>query len=440
MDTVRDIARPGPAAQTIEAGLANTQASASTRPRIALLGLFGGRNLGNEASVDAMIETLRAAVPAAELSCICSVPESIVDRHGIDAMQLSPKGFRGFIPKALNRLLLRIPARIAQAGYAWTRLRDTDVVLVPGTGALDDFGFSPFTYPWDMFVWCLATRARGVKLVFASIGAGPIRHPLSRFFMKSAAAAAEYRSYRDQPSKDYMASIGIDTRHDPICPDLAFGLTHARSTREPGSDGLAVGVGVMTYYGWSADRQKNAEIYTRYIARITEFAAWLLAQGHSVHLLIGEDTDGQALSAVHEALTAGGAGGDGRIRAERARSLAELARQINDTDLVVATRFHNVVCALMCEKPTISLGYAAKNDALMAEMGLAEFCQHIETFDVEVLKRQFMTLQARRTEAAQAIRIKTEELQHRLEEQGKRIAAIAMSHLESRRERVGEPA
>jgi polysaccharide pyruvyl transferase WcaK-like protein len=237
-----------------------------------------------------------------------------------------------------------------------------------------------------------------------------------------------------------MASIGLDTRHDPICPDLAFGLTHARSTREPSSHAVTVGLGVMTYYGWSADRHKNAEIYTRYIAKITEFAGWLLAQGHGVHLLVGEDTDGQALSAIHAALVANHPAGDGRIRAEQARSLAELARQIDDTDLVVATRFHNVVCALMCEKPTISLGYAAKNDALMAEMGLAEFCQHIESFDVETLKRQFTTLQARRTEAARAIRIKTDELQRRLEEQGRRIAAIAVSRWQSRRERAGEPA
>jgi polysaccharide pyruvyl transferase WcaK-like protein len=42
----------------------------------------------------------------------------------------------------------------------------------------------------------------------------------------------------------------------------------------------------------------------------------------------------------------------------------------------------------MC-RPTISLGYARKNDVLMEEMGLGEYCQHIETFDVETLVAQF---------------------------------------------------
>lgn len=47
----------------------------------------------------------------------------------------------------------------------------------------------------------------------------------------------------------------------------------------------------------------------------------------------------------------------------------------------------------MLNKPVISLGYAKKNDDLMAEMGLESFCQHVESFDVEQLKQQFVLLE-----------------------------------------------
>ena len=67
-------------------------------------------------------------------------------------------------------------------------------------------------------------------------------------------------------------------------------------------------------------------------------------------------------------------------------------RQMANTDVVVATRYQNVICALKMGKPTISIGYAEKNDVLLAEMGLAEFCQHIERLDVELLKTQTMRL------------------------------------------------
>ena len=38
---------------------------------------------------------------------------------------------------------------------------------------------------------------------------------------------------------------------------------------------------------------------------------------------------------------------------------------------VVATRYHNVICALKLAKPVVSVGYAAKNVAIMADMGLS---------------------------------------------------------------------
>jgi polysaccharide pyruvyl transferase WcaK-like protein len=60
---------------------------------------------------------------------------------------------------------------------------------------------------------------------------------------------------------------------------------------------------------------------------------------------------------------------------------------------VVATRYHNVVCALMLSKPTISIGYGEKNAVLMAGAGLAEYCQSVDYLDVERLIMQFIELE-----------------------------------------------
>jgi polysaccharide pyruvyl transferase WcaK-like protein len=63
-----------------------------------------------------------------------------------------------------------------------------------------------------------------------------------------------------------------------------------------------------------------------------------------------------------------------------------------------ATRFHNVVAALIAGKPVVSLSNAAKNDLLLGRMGLDRFCQHIEGFDVELLTEQFSRLSEGRDE------------------------------------------
>ena len=46
--------------------------------------------------------------------------------------------------------------------------------------------------------------------------------------------------------------------------------------------------------------------------------------------------------------------------------------QMAAVDTVVATRYHNVICALKLCKPTLSVGYAAKNDAADGGMGLGD--------------------------------------------------------------------
>ena len=62
---------------------------------------------------------------------------------------------------------------------------------------------------------------------------------------------------------------------------------------------------------------------------------------------------------------------------------------------MVACRYHNVLYALKMARPTISLGYAAKHDALMAEMGMSEFSQPVRSLDVARLIEQFEELDSR---------------------------------------------
>ena len=79
----------------------------------------------------------------------------------------------------------------------------------------------------------------------------------------------------------------------------------------------------------------------------------------------------------------------------------ELIRELAPVGMVVATRYHNVMCALKLCKPTISLGYSQKFISLMADMGLAEFNQFADSPDVDRLIEQFKELESRHAELRQ---------------------------------------
>jgi polysaccharide pyruvyl transferase WcaK-like protein len=367
--------------------------------RIGLFGLFGSGNSGNDGSLEAMILFLRQIRPDADLVCFCAAvsgADQVVARtFQIPAIPFAFPRPNARLLRILDRLSLKGPRQLASFARALLHADRVDLLIVPGTGILDDFQEGPFGMPLALFGWCLAARLRGVKVAFVSIGAGPIQHPISRRLMKWAVVLAEYRSYRDVTSRRFLESIGLDTGKDAVYPDLAFSLPTPLSDNPEGTNhrSLTVGVGVMAYFGWRSCGANGAAIYEAYAEKITAFVLWLLDRGYSVRVLTGQVSDQRAVNDLFSrVMAARPALAPASLLNEPSSSLHDLMRQIAQTDVVVATRFHNVVCALKLGKPTVSIGYAEKNDVLMAEMGVGDFCQHIERLDLGLLIEQFTRL------------------------------------------------
>jgi len=377
--------------------LARKEGPASKTSTIALFGNFGSNNFGNEGSLLAMVEFLRRERPEAQLFCICTDPSTVRNSLGMPAIPIRRSGRFGELSHRVVRIPLKVLGRVRNLAKAFLDIRRADVMIIPGTGILDDFGEPPHGMPLDILMWCFAARMSGTKVAFASIGAGPIGHPVSRWLMVSAAKLAHYRSYRDTRSKEFMRNAGLNVENDAVYPDVVFKLptpkpaSSAESTSVTSRTGvLTVGLGVMKYDGWYGFAHDGGAIFDLYLDKLARFVTHLLERGHRVKLLTGETTDMEAVDALLARLRVVAAGSvTERVSTGLVSSLHDLMEEISETDIVIATRFHNIVCALKMEKPVISLGYSAKNDVLLAEMGLDEYCQHVDTFDVEVLIAQF---------------------------------------------------
>jgi len=57
-------------------------------------------------------------------------------------------------------------------------------------------------------------------------------------------------------------------------------------------------------------------------------------------------------------------------------------------EVVIPSRFHNLVCALRLARPTVSAGYAEKNHHLMEALGLEAYSQPMEHLDADWLVTQ----------------------------------------------------
>ena len=395
-------------------------------PRVGLFGVIGTNNIGNESMLKAVVNWLRADHPDAIVDFMCTGPDNIKARYGAPAIPMCwyqdhehHEQASGVTALALKTLGKGIDAfRVA----AWVRKHD--VVIVPGAGVLEaTLQVGPWWYPYSMFLLSASGRLFGTKVALVSVGASVPSQRLTKWFFASAARLAFYRSYRDTGSFDAMRRAGVDVTHDHVYPDLAFALPVPAI--DPG-DPLTVGVGVMAYHGTDGDRGQADEIHASYLEKMKSFARWLVDGGYRIRLFGGDNLwDNSVIEQILADLRAHRPDLEpARAAAEPVTSLEELMREMAPFGTVVAIRYHNVLCALKLCKPTLSISYARKHDLLMADMGLSEFCQFANAFDVDRLIEQFEELRSRSAQLSQTMAERNVEKAKLLDRQFAALSAL----------------
>ena len=132
-----------------------------------------------------------------------------------------------------------------------------------------------------------------------------------------------------------------------------------------------LGLGLMNFHGKQHQRAESARLHDQYVAGMRTFLRLMVDDGWEVRLVTGDVEDAAIVREVRAALL---------TDAERARvaerpvsSLSELMDVIAGVDIMVGSRFHNVLCGVLVGVPTLSVSYAPKNDALLASVGLGDF-------------------------------------------------------------------
>jgi polysaccharide pyruvyl transferase WcaK-like protein len=185
--------------------------------------------------------------------------------------------------------------------------------------------------------------------------------------------------------------MGVRGRLGGVHPDVAFSLPVPEAGPErPGH----VVLGVMAFEGGPGDPRRGPGMVETYVGHMARLITRLADQGRTVTLVIGDLGDrpltGRIVGAVrraHPDLP------PGRVEVSDAADLAATMREMARAEVVVASRFHNVVCALKTTRPTVSLGYAEKNAHVLSDFGIGRFSQPMESFDVDTVLDQIEEVQ-----------------------------------------------
>lgn len=410
--------------------------------RIGLVSPWSGGNLGNEVILSAMISNIRKRIIGAEVLGITLSDHATRSRLGVPGFPLVGMSQRYYSRDSgvsdtsdtteqkygptgrLKTLLKRIPGlwgllrsvryskpgvELAHVLSAVRVVRDLDLIVICGGGAIDDFWGGAFGHPWSLLKWGVLSRLNKVSFLFVSVGASQLQRGLSRVFVGIALRLAEYRSYRDHESLETVKAL-MENPKDSVYPDLAFSypLSALSATIHLGSERdrqLTVGVSPIAYCDPRVWPHSDESLYTAYVDKMTEFVSWLLAEDHRVLFFATDTPDMWTVADILARLAHKGVSCS-RIEAlpgPTEQNAGDTLKGMCHADLIVASRLHGVIMSHLNGIPALAIPCEPKVYAHMKRIGQVDYCFDIDTFTNADLVTAFRALEENRQEVRSRI-------------------------------------
>jgi len=392
---------------------------------IGLLDHMGYGNLGDAASQDVAIANIQKRLPEAQLIGFSFVPADTTARHGIPCYPIRwwyPISANTEVPAAgtngaihgIKFIVKRVPFLSGLAKWVLECGRDVkfwvssyqavsrlDILVISGGGQLSDLWRGPWSHPYAIFRFCLLAKLAGKKLYFLNVGAGPLNHWLSKWFAKQAVQMADYRSFRDEDSRELVRGLGVKAE-TYVNPDLAYGLEvkQAKNGIPHGASMPMVGVNPIGFCDPRNWARKDESAYRNYLQKIVSFSTWLLEQGYRLRIFTTEASLDKYVIADMTAALQSQVSPElfGRVSVSGGREVDEVLREMAEFDFVLTSKFHGIIFSQVLGKPVISLSYHKKMEFAMRAAGQERFNSSIERFDAAWLMEAFRCLVESRVE------------------------------------------
>ena len=370
-------------------------------------------NAGDAAIVLAQIRFLRKVLKNVDISLTSRTPKldrAVYFSEGVRVLPPiipAPSIYRGAVQKAWGPL--RDLAALGAKRESLKALDEADLVIASGGGY---FWSNRRWMPGLMFLQnILPVRLAGRKgkpIIFFPQSFGPVFAPVHRRLLQKTLGADSILKIfaREQRSEDFLHDLildkGIQDKIE-ICPDMTFLLEERSPKATPPEDGrpLARPVVALTLRPWdfpeASGRADRRKLGRRYFDELELFCAHIIKKRHGSILIYpqakgpGSFEDDRFISRefwarLRRTLPSADIhyfAGDGPS------SLAAAEAHLARADLVLATRLHSAILALIRSIPALAIGYQPKTGSIMARLGLDRY-----SFEIDRLKASDLTAAA----------------------------------------------
>ncbi|MFC8597466.1 polysaccharide pyruvyl transferase family protein [Isoptericola sp. NPDC057191] len=350
--------------------------------RVGLLGGWGTGNPGNDATARVVADHLRGQHDVV-LVTYAGHPLPV---SGLEDLRWAPLGDDA--PPSgrtrAGRLLHRVRSAVDSLHRAWRTGRDVGALVIAGGGVYEAEATAGVGVlgALALVVLAFASSTHGRRLVVLAVGGTTVRSRAERALLVLATRRASYRSFRDQASRAALLEMGGASPDDPVRTDVVFASApDTPSAPEPGAGAPAahegrglLALGVLRF-PWLGPGGPADLALTPYVQALAETVAQHVTGGGTVALVGGDVSDLPVADAVRSeaARRLGDAAVATSVEVWGAPPFAELVPRLARCDLVVASRFHTLVAAVVAGRPVLAVADRAKVRSLMRDAGLASW-------------------------------------------------------------------
>ncbi|GAA0335841.1 polysaccharide pyruvyl transferase family protein [Micropruina glycogenica] len=341
--------------------------------RIGVYGEFGIGNAGNDESARVVHQLLRE-LSITDVTLISLSGVAATRAVGLPALSFTSSAPSSARPTVVVKAL-RLFSKVGDQVRMIRIVGEFDAVIVAGTGLLE----APRgRYPGGDMVWLsmlsVACRMRRVPLVWFAIGGGRYASRIPGRLAAWAGKAAQTRSYRDPLTPAWLAANGLDVSTDAVVTDVV--IARAPISRPPRDrDELqVVAIGPIDL----PQRLDTSRSEGCYLNGLAELVSRLQDRGIRIRLVLGDAADGPVAEALIDRLHSPG------LAVTSGPSFDDvLSDVVEHADVVVASRFHVLIAALLAGVPVVALSHADKDDSLMRTFGLDRYLFSAAAFEPE---------------------------------------------------------
>lgn len=313
---------------------------------------------------------------------------------------------------AIGRYLFRGPK-----ADTWKALIESDALLSKG-GHIFYFSRCSFQalYAFFKHAFPLLLGARlGKKTALYAQSVGPFNGRLCRLLAKWFFDRLSVISVRENISLNALQGLGV-ARAARLIPDAAFVLSAGNGGKKLIFDERPV---IVTPRQWGFDDKKTFENYMKTLALIVE---WFSLEGYKVLIVShtigptpGED-DRIAVRCLYKITRSKE---NVQILDTEGLTAHDLIRAYASARLLIGTRFHSVIFAMLSGTPVIAISYfGPKTFGIMKSLGLEQFVFDISDLDVVKLRSTIQHVLEHEGEIRKEISVRTKKLREEAERSG----------------------